>query len=228
MFLAATFLALATTPAVEIPTEPSIFDPNPALVAPLSLAPLPIFDEGGGGSGLSYTYVEAGFTTYDVDELDSESVNSYYAKGSLGLFKILYGFLEYENSSIDFENTDTNQVTLGAGAHFDPMDKLSLYGEIGWIYNSVSSDDGSIDGNENGYRVEGGARWMALPWDGGGLELDGAVGYIDLDKIIASDNNPTYWNAGARVHFLGHFSVGALYEKLDVDDRLIGNLRFAF
>ena len=227
MFLAATFLALPTPAAsVEAPPDLPLFDPNPALVAPLSLAPSPLFE--GGDSGFSYTYIEAGLTSGDVEDLDDESVDTYYARGSLGLFKFLYGFAEYENSSIDFENTDTNQVTLGAGAHIDPLDALSLYAEIGWVYNSVSSDDGNIDGDENGYRVGGGVRWMALPWSGGGLELDGEIGYIDLDHVIASDETPTYWNAGARVHFLGHFSVGALYEKVDVDDRLVGNLRFSF
>jgi hypothetical protein len=226
MFLAATFLALPAASPVETPPDPALFDPNAALVAPSSLAPLPLFGDDAGWA--SYTYIEAGFTTYDVEELDDDNVDTYYARGSLGLFSILYGFAEYENSSIDFENTDTNQVTLGAGAHFEPLSALSLYGEIGWLYNSVSSDDGDVDGTENGYRVEGGARWMALPWSGGGLEVNGALGYIDVDNYIASDENPTYWNLGARVHFLGHLSVGATYERIDVDDRLIGNARFSF
>ena len=69
---------------------------------------------------------------------------------------------------------------------------------------------------------------MALPWSGGGLELDGGVGYIDLTNMIASSEHPMVYAAGARVHLLGHFSVGAAYERLDVDDRLVANLRFSF
>ena len=225
MFPLVCALVLSATNTLESPVIAPA-EPTSEYVASMVLSPPPFAE--GGGSGLSYTYIEAGFTTYDVQDLNNDSVDTYYARGSLGLFHFLYGFAEYENSSIDFQNTDTNQVTLGAGAHFDPLDSLSLYGEVGWVYNSVSSDDGNIDGTENGYRVGGGVRWMALPWSGGGLELDGEVGYIDLDHLIASDTKPTYWNAGARVHFLGHFSVGALYEKIDVDDRLVGNLRFSF
>ncbi len=217
---------LSTTTAAEIPAAPAPPVPSPEYVASMPLAAPSLVE--GGSSGFSYTYLEAGFTTYDVEDLNDANVDTYYARGSLGLFHFLYGFASYENSSLDFQNTDTNQVTVGAGAHFDPLDSLSLYGEAGWIYNKVSSDDHSLEGEKGGYRLGGGVRWMALPWSGGGLELDGELGYIDLENQIASDDKPTYWNAGARVHFLGHFSVGAAYERLDVDDRLMANLRFSF
>jgi hypothetical protein len=226
MFPLVCALVLSTTPAAEIPASTFPYDPSPGFVASMPLAPPPVAE--GGGADLSYTYIEAGFTTYDVEDLNNDSVNTYYARGSLGLFKLFYVFGEYENSSIDFQNTDSNQVTLGAGAHFDPSAKLSLFGQVGWIYNSVSSDDSSIESDKGGYRVDGGVRWMALPWSGGGLELDGGVGYVDLENGLASSEHPVIYDAGARVHFLGHFSVGAMYERIDVDDRLIGNLRFSF
>jgi hypothetical protein len=69
---------------------------------------------------------------------------------------------------------------------------------------------------------------MVLPWMGGGLELDGGLGYIDLKNQLASSNYPTVYDLGARVHFLSAFSVGAMYEKIDVDDRFLGDVRFSF
>ena len=218
-------LVLSATPAAEVPANPAPLDPSPELVASMALASPPAE---GGGAGLSYTYVEAGFTTYDVEDINNDNVDTYYARGSLGLFHFLYVFGVYENSSLDFKNTDSNQVELGVGGHFDPVSSFSLYGEAGYLYNSVSSDDSSLESDKSGYRVDGGVRWMALPWSGGGLELDGGVGYIDLENGLASSQHPTVYTAGARVHFLGHFSVGAAYERIDVDDRLVGNLRFAF
>jgi hypothetical protein len=172
---------------------------------------LPIFEEGGGGggTGLSYSYVEAGFTTYDVNEIDNDSVSSYYAKGSLSLFKILYGFLEYENSSIDFENTDTNQVTLGAGAPTERQGQPLQRDRR--IYSGVQRRRLHRQ-QRNGYRVKGGARWMALRGMGRTRARQRQIRYRPRQDP-RQRQQPQYWNAGARVHFLGHFSVGALYEK---------------
>ena len=217
-------LSATTTPESSATAPPG---PSPELVASMPLA-LPAPPAEGGGADLSYTYVEAGFTTYDVHDLNDDNVDTYYLRASLGLLKFLYVFGKYENSSVDFQNTDTNQVELGVGGHFDPLSSLSVYGEAGYLYNSVSSDDNSLESDKSGYRVDGGVRWMVLPWSGGGLELDGGVGYIDLTNMIASSEHPMVYTAGARVHFLGHFSVGAAYERLDVDDRLVANLRFSF
>lgn len=221
MILQLLAIALAGTPGSDPGSAFFITQPKPLVAAPA-------FFNGGEGAELSYSYIEAGLTTYDVDDLSNDNVDTYYGRVSVSLLKLLYVFGQYENSSTDFQNTDTNQVTVGAGAHFDPSPRISLYGQIGYIFNSVSSDSSSLEGDESGYRVDGGVRWMVLPWSGGGVELDGGVGYIDLKNQLASSEHPTVYDVGARVHFLGHFSVGATYEKIDVDDRLLGDVRFSF
>lgn len=220
MLLQIMALALAGTPPRDPVAELLNIEPKPIVARPFFL--------GGEGADLGYSYVEAGFTTYDVHDFNNENVDTYYGKLSWSLLKLFYVFGSYENSSTNFQNTDTNQVEIGAGAHFDPLSKISLFGEIGWRYNSVSSDSSGLDGDESGYRVGGGVRWMALPWSGGGLELDGGLGYIDLKNQLASSDTPMYYDLGARVHFISFLSVGLTYERIDVDDRLIGNVRFTF
>jgi hypothetical protein len=198
-FVLIQFLAIALAgnpaPASEPGSELFNIEPKPIVTRPFFLG-------GDEGADLGYRYVEAGFTTYDVDDFNNEKVDTYYGKLSWSLLKLFYVFGQYENSSTDFQNTDTNQAMIGGGAH--------------------------LDGNETGYRVDGGVRWMVLPWMGGGIELDGGVGYIDLKNQLASSNYPTVYDLGARVHFLSAFSVGAMYEKIDVDDRFLGDVRFSF
>jgi hypothetical protein len=72
-----------------------------------------------------------------------------------------------------------------------------------------------------------GARWMPLPWDGGGLELDGGFRWIDL-KGLLSDTQTSAWEVGARVHFLKMLSVGASYTFLEQDKQWGLNARVAF
>lgn len=192
----------------------------------------PVADDG--ESLLSFTYVEVGAGMYAIDNIDGvsidedEDIDIFYGRASLSLLKFLYIFGEYSNQSADFENTDTDQITLGAGAHFAVMPNLSLYGEIGVLFSDVSSDLEELDDSENGYRGAAGARWMALPWDGGGLELNGLIGTLSLDNRLGSDEDPFIYGAGARVHFIRFLSVGVNYEVVGDDDLLLGGVRWSF
>ena len=72
-----------------------------------------------------------------------------------------------------------------------------------------------------------GARWMPLPWDGGGLEANGGFRWIDQEAIL-SDDAVGAWELGARVHFLKLFSVGATYQFLEDDSRYGFDARVSF
>jgi hypothetical protein len=220
-------LALATSPVAE-PTEllPSQPTPNAselALLAPAA-ASMPVADA---DSPFSYTYLELGAVSLDVDAIDDEA-DIYYGRASIELLGFLYVFGEYSNLSIDYKNTDTDLIELGAGAHVNVVPKLDLFGEVGWLYSDVSSDLSALDDTTNGYEVFGGARWMVLPWTGGGLELNGGLGYVDLENQISSDDKTTFWEVGARVHVLEMLSVGATYSKLEDDDQVSAGIRLSF
>jgi len=206
----------------------SLFDsPLAEFLAPNSVAaPAPLLAPDA-DSILSYTYLEIGAAKTDVDDLDDD-VDIFYGRGSLNLLVWFYLFGEYSNQSTDFENTDTDLITLGAGAHFGILPNLDLVGEVGFLYNDVSSDLDELDDSDTGYRVSGGARWFAMPWASGGLELNAAVGTMKLDNNLGSDDEPLFWNFGARVHFVRFLSVGLNYEQAEDDEMIIGSVRFSF
>ena len=216
--VALALVATATSPA------PST-EPLPTAAEPIAFSPVPVVAEG--ENLLSYTYVELGAARFDVDDFDDE-VDIYYLRGSLGLFELFYVFGEYQNQELDFEDTRTDQIQLGVGAHFGASPKLDLYAEVGWLYSDIESDLDDLDESDNGYEVMVGARWMVLPWDRGGLELNGGVGYIDLDNRLASDETASQWEIGARAHFLQFLSVGLTYSMLEDDDQVLGGVRFSF
>jgi hypothetical protein len=213
---------LASSTALLNETQPWL---EPALGANLSPLALQAPDDPS-GSPFSYTFVEVGARQLDVDQVDVD-VDSYYARGSLALLDFVHVFAEYENQEFDVDDTDSDLITLGAGVHFNVIQNLDLVGEAGWLYSDATSDLSALDDTTTGYTIFGGARWMAMPWDGGGLELNGGIGYVDLKNRLASEDKAAAWEVGARMHFLGALSIGATYEVLEEDDALVGSVRFS-
>ncbi len=224
-----TLLALSAASGAEAPSADSL-----SLLNDLA-APTPAYTSFQESSsepakepvGFSYTYFEIGATQYNVDEIDDEA-DIYYGKASLGLFKFLYIFGAYENQSSDFENTDTDIIRLGAGAHFGITPKLDLVGDIAWVWADMSSDLAELDDTTDGVDVHLGARWMPIGWDRGGLEIHGGGVYVNRDKAFASDDELTGFEIGTKAHFLKMFSVGAVYTMLEDDDSAGINARVSF
>jgi hypothetical protein len=182
--------------------------------------------EGDKGSVLGYTYLELGVAQNDVDDFD-EDVDIFYGRASLNFLVFLYGFVGYSNQSTDFADTDSDQYTLGLGGHFGILPNLDLIGEVGGIWNDVSSDEDDLDGSEFGYRISAGARYLLLPWFSGGLELNARLGQINLDNQIASEDDAFFWALGVRAHFAKFLSVGAEFEQVEDDATILASLRFS-
>ncbi len=225
----AVFLAAASGTPPPAETQP--FAATALLTEPTLPEYLPLAaQDGPQGSPFSYTFVEVGAIAMEIDDLSSsdDDVDAFYGRGQLGLFDFLYVFGEYENQSADFQNTDTDLISLGAGAHLGLAHTLDLMGEVGWLYSDVSSDLSTLDDTTNGYEVRAGLRWMLTSWEGGGLELNGGGLYVELENQLASDDERLGWEAGARLHFLKLFSVGAGYAMLEDDDQASLNARVSF
>ena len=219
MNLIALALLSGSTASVEA-VEPAYVPPaEPAFVEALLSATA---DEEG-GSPFSYTFLELGVVQFDVDAADDE-VDIYYLDASLalGMFQLV---ASYENSDLSFMDTSADTLSIGAGLHFNLSPKLDIEGDIRWIYSDVNSDLSNIDGDDNGYMIRAGPRWMPLDWDRGGLELNGQVLYVDLANRLASEEEAWGWGVEARAHFLKLFSVGLGYDQLEDDDRVQGNVR---
>ncbi|MCE9596278.1 MAG: hypothetical protein K8S98_18965 [Planctomycetes bacterium] len=215
------------------PTQPVDLYPSTSLSAELNTA-APNFRSASmqtvppRDSVFSYSYVEVGAIQQDPDDL-GDDVEAVFAKVSLELFEIFHIFAGYAARDTDFHNTDSNMAELGAGFHFPVTSTLDLIAEGSWLFNDVDSDLASLDDKDTGFGLFAGARYMAIPWEGGGLELNGGARHIDLDNDVASDGDGTTgWEAGARLHFARIFSIGATYQKFDEFDALAGSLRLSF
>lgn len=205
-------------------------------VDPVELAPylVPAVQDTKKESAFSYTYIQAGYYSTDIDVID-ETSDAVYARGSLGLFKILYVFVDYAAQSLDDVSTgagngdiDNDSIQLGVGAHFTINPKLDLLGEAAYIYDDVSSDDiANLDDSNDGWSLLAGARWMVLPWEGGGLELNGGYRWQDREALY-SDDEVGAWEAGARFHFLKLFSIGANYAFIEDDSQFGLDARISF
>jgi len=177
-------------------------------------------------SSFSYTFVQLGYSVTDLDAIDDDA-KGLTGRASLGLFDLLYVFLDYTNPTTDYQDTDADSYGLGAGVHFGLTPALDLVGEAAWLTSDIESDLSTLDDSNDGWTAMAGARWMALPWDGGGLELNGGYRWIDM-KGLLSDEETGAWEVGARVHFIKLLSVGVEYTFLEDDQQWGANARVSF
>ena len=175
---------------------------------------------------LSYTFLEIGFNRYDPDEL-IEKADAYYVRGSIEIaFFYLFGQFQRQDfgGSLDIESSN---LDLGAGLHFDVGEGVSLQTDIAWLYSDVSSSLGSLDADHNGYQLRGGGRFLLVPWEDGGFELEANLVYRDLDNNLGNDG-AFGGQLGARFHLLQQLSLGLLYTNVDGDTELGFNARASF
>lgn len=226
--------AILSTPPPDHAEVPPL-EPLTTVAASMPLSSTPtLWQDDGEEKTFSYTFIELGVTTIDVDAIDDidvdidEDVDTYYGRAQLALFKFLYFFVGYENQDFDIEDTSSDVIRLGIGAYRSLNPKLDLFGDVAWLYSDLSSDVDDLDDDDNGYEIRAGLRWMVLDWDGGGLELDGNGTWISMDNRIGSDDEVFGWEVGGRVHFLRLFSLGASYMDLEDDDQVSMNARLSF
>lgn len=197
-----------------------------ANVDPLAApAKLPFAGDDKGDSLLSYTYAELGVSRTDVDVIDDD-LDALYLKGSFSFLKFFNVVAGAERADTDFDNIHVDTYWIGGGAHFSILPQLDVLGEMDWLYDNVNGDSFSAD-SDTGVSLYLGARWMALPWDRGGLELDAGYRWTDLDAV-ASETIQRAWQFGVRAHFIKFLSVGVDYAFIDDDRRATLNVRFSF
>ncbi|MFT7485225.1 MAG: hypothetical protein ACI9F9_001072 [Candidatus Paceibacteria bacterium] len=213
--------SLAPAPAVLVLPDYTTYNAAP-LMAPAQPGLL------GGDFEFSYTFLELGFYSTDVD-LANETSDAYHGRASLGLLWLLYIYLDYAEESVEFmgADVDTDTLELGLGGHFGLGSRFDLVGEVGFLSDDSSSSLSQADGSETGYNAYLGGRWLALPTSTGGLELNGGYRYVDLESPLADDSLGA-WEVGARFHFLSLFSIGADYSLREDDSRVGFNARVSF
>ena len=126
---------------------------------------------------IRYSWFQLGHVMSTVDAPGEDlDLSGWNFSAAFAVREHVHLFADYESFEVDdFEQATGNETTLGIGAHFDLMERLSIFGRVG--YYDVSADDGLVSAEDDGIRAIAGARFMPLP----GYELRGGVDYIDLD-----------------------------------------------
>lgn len=146
-----------------------------SLVALLALGPLAAQAE-----GISYTYVDVGYVTTDLDAV-SKDVDGFLLRGSLEIADNWFVYARYVDQSVSFSGVDVDveQYAVGAGYAWSFRDNMDLYGRAGYVSAQADASGGGFGGydiDDDGYEVGVGIR--ARPLDP--FELEGSVNYVDL------------------------------------------------
>jgi hypothetical protein len=158
-----------------------------------------------------WSFVEAGYMDFDPDSGLSE--DGWYAGGSMGLFKMLHLFAEYDDvGGYTFWNA-------GAGWHGLLGEPGDLYAQVQW--NDVDVDLGNVSTKDDGYEVGAGVRWKFTSW----FEAKAEVDWFNYDK--AGDDFS--YQAGVMLSILGDkLGFGANYDYTDDSGTLRGFARWNF
>jgi hypothetical protein len=165
----------------------------------------------------SYNFVQAGYQEIDIDDdlfsgFDVDG-DGYFVSGSFELSDNWFVAGGYASSDFDF-GVDLDELSVGAGYHVPLNNNVDFYGLLSLVRVEASASGlGSSD--ENGYAAEIGVRGMI----GDRFELNGSLGYVDLDD----GGDGTAFGAGLLYQFSNAFAAGlALNFEEDVKAYGIG------
>jgi len=145
-------------------------------------------------------YVEGGFIDFDPDAGVSD--DGVFAGVSFSFLKMIHLTAEYDDVG------DYSFWNAGGGWHGLLGEPGDLFAEVTWY--DVSVDTGTNDADDNGYKLDGGIRWML----GERFEVKGTVARYDLDE----GGNDTTFEAEGLFFLLGNkLGLGASYETGDAD-----------
>ena len=153
----------------------------------------------------SYHYLEMGLVDVDLDAPGQNlGGDGYQFEYSVEVRDHVHLFGAYETFEIDDVDGDGARKLLGIGAHFNPLEKLSVFGRV--AYTDVDLDVGIGNVGDDGVSAIGGVRYLI----GDGWEIRGGAEYVTLDQ----GGSDTFATVGGDFYLT---DVVAL--TLDVDDR---------
>lgn len=169
---------------------------------------------------IRYSWFGVGHVSAEIDapgaNLDASGWNF---DASFAVREHIHLFGSYQGRELDdFEDFETSEKTFGIGVHFDIIDKLSLFGRVGFV--DFSADDGVTSIEDDGGRVIAGVRFM--PW--GGFEFRGGVDYLDLD----ASGDDTGGFIGADIWLADGISLTGDYQFHDDDQSIVFGGRLYF
>lgn len=170
-----------------------------------------------------WNWVEAGYSSVDIDGLEETDLSGYSLTGSRLLGENFFVVGSYSTVGDDFAgaSVDLNELSLGVGYRMVMTDTTDFYGTISYenIELETKSYDASESIDENGYKIAIGIRSRVTA----DIELDGSIGYLDIN-----DESEMTLGLAAYYYFNETFALGANYSKIDEFDTMGVSLRLAF
>jgi len=141
-----------------------------------------------------YTYVEAGYFNFDLDDVNVDG-DGFNVGGSLALTDLIHVVASYSDGETDQFNLDFSELDLAVGLNYRLQPGLDVVGRVGYVDTEVENFD------DDGYSLEGLLRWMANEQ----LELDAGVKYVDLDD----SGSDTAFQVAALYSIMPNLALGA-------------------
>ena len=167
--------------------------------------------------GPSWSFVEAGFNSVNLDELDDNG-DGYFVGVTFG-GEHWHVFGRFIDNTTDESDLDITRWYAGGGWHGLLGEKADLLAEAAYL----KADYDIVD--DSGYFVRGGVRWRPFElFEVGGFARWEDTG--DLDDVPEFEND-VIWEANAMV-YLWRFSIGVGYELESNVDTFNAFARFNF
>lgn len=184
-------------PQVSFPLQTEYFVKNAFLLGTLATFGLTAPALAENSNALSYTYVEAGYVSTELDDdvfgtdIDGDGFS---LQGAVAFTPHIHAYAEYINQDFDFDvSIDTWEI--GVGANWPLAKNLDVIGRLGF----ANADADVVD--EDGFALQAGLRGRL----GERFELEGLAHYVDLGDL---DDNTSFRLTG-RAFVTNAFAITA-------------------
>jgi|SRR5689334_9381475 len=161
-------------------------------------------------SAFNYTYVEGNLTRWDIDAAN-ENLDGIELLGSLSLEQ---GFFAQVGASLLSGDIDLTELRIGGGWHTPCAPNLDAYGLLSY----VNWDFDSGVGDEDGFAIDVGVRYMASPQ----VEVGG---YLEWADIADSEMG---LGVNGRYYIDQNLSLGMRLLFIDPADQIALGVRYQF
>lgn len=184
-----------------------------ALVGSMLLAAVPLGAQA--ADGMSYSYVDLGYTEIDID--GAPSGDGLALRGSVGFAENFFIYADYATYGFPL-GLDVDFYSVGLGGRLPMSDMVDFVGRV--AYAKADASAGSLSFDDDGYQLAAGVRAEVAD----GFELEGNLIYTDF----GSGSDDTELAVGGRYFFTENFAVGAEIRTGDDADTIFAGVRFAF
>lgn len=151
----------------------------------------------------AFNFIEAGYGTGDIDDLDELSPKGFALGGSFLVSESAFVTASYVSLGDDVFGIDIDVVTssIGLGYRYSLTDSTDAYAAVSYEY--VEADiEGFGSEDDNGYGLTVGFRSRLTEQ----FELDGSIGYVDI-----ADESETGIGISGHYYFTPNFAIGVSY-----------------